>query len=62
MQFDVSPEAPISIILTSRILALIQESGATQMEALCALGAASQLLPVLGASLATPRSEPSPVK
>ena len=47
MKLDVSPDAPLSMILATKILALIHESGASQSEAFGALGAARELLPTL---------------
>lgn len=53
VSFDVSPDAPLSMILATKILALIHDSGASQLEAFGALGAAREILPTLpGVSLA----------
>jgi hypothetical protein len=40
----------MSILLTARILFMIQDSGASQMEAFCALDAVKALLPSAGIS------------
>ena len=41
----------MSVLLTAKILALIEDSGATQVEILSAIGAVRQLIPSLPISL-----------
>lgn len=47
----------MSITLMARILCLIEESGASQMEAFSALNAAKDLLPSLGISHMPPSAD-----
>jgi hypothetical protein len=50
----------ISVILAAKILALIQDSGASQVEILSALGAVRELLPALHISLSNDSLYPDP--
>lgn len=46
----------MSVLLVAKIILLIQQSGATQVEGFGALAAARELLPTIGLSHITPRS------
>jgi hypothetical protein len=40
-------EHPLGLILMRRLITVVQESGASQIEAVCALDAVKDLLPIL---------------
>jgi hypothetical protein len=48
---DVSPNVNLPILLASRIVAMIEDSGAAQTEVLAALGVVYSLLPTLRISV-----------